>query len=352
MAKKYVENADTRPYVGSKGLRIATGALIVALSGGYVLSSFGGEIKGYVQDQMYRHGLYKVEEQSDDSSYLVTMILPEETDNSSVIEEEPEEIIEEEEEVIIYPEATSSELLDLGYEFKDVNFNELQAINPEVNAYFTIDNTRIDYPVAQRNIDAIHAPGEEIAEANNYYLHHDMYGNNNDNGTLCIDSRINLELGDTSETMQYSPIVIYGHHMRTGAMFTDIDQFQRVDYAESHPFGMLYTESGAYKVEFYAGRILNPDGNGVLDETEFYSQDLDNEEVFYDYVNNQKMNSTFESDINPEYGDKLFVAITCNYTTGNSRYALYGRLVRQYTNEQEKEAGLINEQGYSLKLSH
>ena len=45
-------------------------------------------------------------------------------------------------------------------------------------------------------------------------------------------------------------------------------------------------------------------------------------------------NSTFESDITVEYGDKIIGLVTCEYTQGsNSRQVLYAVLEKQYTNE-------------------
>ena len=270
MATRFEGNADTRAFPGLPRIKteLLTGALIIALSGGYIYNSFGGEIKTFLMDKKNEIKALLEKEDVVEESNVVRVNTA--SSDISVVIEEPE--IEEEEVVVIYPEASSSELLDLGYEFLDFDsrMSELRnydgLTNPEeIKGWFSIDGTRVNSRITQKNIDIYNSSAEEIIDANNYYLHHDIYGNEG-YGEAYIDSRINLALGDTSETIQYSPIILYGHHMRDGSMFSDIDRFQNPGYINEHQFGMFYTESGAYKVEFFAGRILDPDQSGILSE--------------------------------------------------------------------------------------
>ena len=55
-------------------------------------------------------------------------------------------------------------------------------------------------------------------------------------------------------------------------------------------------------------------------------------------INKQlRRNSTFESDVEVEYGDKVVALVTCTYETDNSRYVLYGVINKQIINENQRD---------------
>ena len=124
--------------------------------------------------------------------------------------------------------------------------------------------------------------------------------------------------------------VIYGHHVKGNRVFSDVSDYISQAYYDAHPFGVIYTPDGyAYKVTFFAG-IITPGGVN----SEIYKDKFEDEEAFELFVNNAKEKSTFKSDVELSFGDKLMVLYTCEYTGGSdSRYALFGVLEKQYTNE-------------------
>jgi sortase B len=241
--------------------------------------------------------------------------------SSDYVEELPEveeEIVEEEPEPVITPEYTSSELLDSGYEFLDIDFDGLKEQNEDIVGWIDVPGTTISYPVVQ-------------GDDNEYYLHHDLNGNNSANGTIFIDSRVDLGLGDDSSTVQGMPIGFYGHHMRSGKMFQQLMKFKQDGFVESNPYAVYYSPEGVYKLEFFGDQYVAGDSDEGL-----FTNQLFDEKQFNDFTNNIIDNSSFQTDVIPEMGDKIGYLVTCTYERDNLRYAVWYRAVKQYTNEIDK----------------
>lgn len=77
------------------------------------------------------------------------------------------------------------------------SFAELRAINPDVCAWLTMDNTMIDYPVLQ-------------GESNLSYISTDVYGNFSMPGSIFLDYRCD-------NTFRSPYALLYGHHMAHAA---------------------------------------------------------------------------------------------------------------------------------------
>lgn len=116
------------------------------------------------------------------------------------------------------------------------SFAGLLAINPDVCAWLTIDNTNIDYPVLQ-------------GENNLSYINTDVYGNFALAGSIYLDSR-----NDGSYKDRYS--LLYGHHMADGNMFGDLDKFKEEKFFEENKTGTLILPDRAYKLEIIACLIV------------------------------------------------------------------------------------------------
>ena len=109
---------------------------------------------------------------------------------------------------------------------------ELQAVNPDVCGWLTVDGTGIDYPVVQ-------------GATNMDYVNRDVYGDFSLSGAIFLDSRCAADLTDP-----YT--VIYGHHMDNSAMFGDVARFAEADYFAAHPAGSISLPDAAYTIELFA----------------------------------------------------------------------------------------------------
>lgn len=117
-------------------------------------------------------------------------------------------------------------------ENKPPDFENLTEINSDVVGWVTIYNTNINYPVLL---------GEDDYE----YLNKDVYGNSTLSGSIYLSS---LNNGDFTDYYN----IIYGHHMKNGAMFGDIDKYVDKDYFLSHRKGELITKTQVYDVNIFA----------------------------------------------------------------------------------------------------
>lgn len=312
----------------NKFLRISPYIAIIGLAAGYIIKSYGGEI---LED--YKHSLLrnKVVSESSTEEIVEEEIIEEEVieEPTIVLESEPEEIPEIEEEIVEevpeYVEVISDELLTLGYDFKDIDFNELKSRDEAVCGWITLDGTNIDYEIAN-------ATDEE----NEYYAHHDLDGNYSKSGTIYVDSRCNSLENTTNDLSDVT--LIYGHHMKHGKMFADLCKFQADEnFINDHQFAVVYTPDGyAYKLTFFAGMRFSGDSDAPV-----YRESLEDEDIFNAYIESLKENSTFTSDVEVKYGDKIVGLITCEYTGGiNSRYGLFATAERQYVDELQREESM------------
>ena len=181
-----------------------------------------------------------------------------------------------------------------------MDFAPLKESNSEIVAWLACEGTVIDYPVLQ-------------AEDNDYYLDHLYTKESNRMGSLFMDYR-NAGLFTDRNT------VIYGHNMKSGAMFNTLSEYKAQDYYEAFPTMKLYTPDGDYTIELFAGTV--EDGN-----YEFVQFAFGDDDAFMAYVDAFRARSTFQSDVVVEPTDQVITLCTCSYERNNARYIVMGRLV-------------------------
>lgn len=133
-------------------------------------------------------------------------------------------------------------------------FAELLAINPDVCAWITVDNTKIDYPVLQ-------------GETNLTYINTDVYGNFALAGSIYLDSRNTPDFSDP-----YS--LLYGHHMEGGGMFGDLDLFKDKAFFEENRTGTLLVPGKGYDLEIFACLLVSASEDNIF-EPDRWRTDID-----------------------------------------------------------------------------
>lgn len=111
-------------------------------------------------------------------------------------------------------------------------FAELRALNPDVCAWLTIENTPIDYPIVQ---------GKDDSE----YLNKDVTGAFSLSGSIFLGVNNHPDFSD-----DYS--IVYGHHMDYDAMFGDLTEFTDTDFFAQHPSGWLILPDKTYALQIFA----------------------------------------------------------------------------------------------------
>ena len=109
---------------------------------------------------------------------------------------------------------------------------ELQAQNPDVCGWLTLDDTHIDYPVVQ---------GADDLE----YVNKAADGSFSLSGAVFLSAANRADLSDAYN-------LFYGHHMENDAMFGDLTHFSESQYFADHTTGTLYAEGAAYELQVFA----------------------------------------------------------------------------------------------------
>ncbi len=102
-----------------------------------------------------------------------------------------------------------------------VDFDVLAAINSDIVAWITIPDTNIDYPIVQ-------------CDDNITYLSLSFAGEENPAGAIFMDYRHSFDFSLRNT-------ILYGHKMRNGSMFADLEQYKEQDFYDSHKELYIYT---------------------------------------------------------------------------------------------------------------
>ena len=109
---------------------------------------------------------------------------------------------------------------------KKRNLKALFNQNSDCIGWIYIPGTSVNYPV-------MHTPANPQK-----YLRRDFYGNYSQSGVPFLDSRCNLT--DTN-------LIIYGHNMRNGTMFSDVKNYANTDFRKAHPIIEFETADGIHR---------------------------------------------------------------------------------------------------------
>ena len=188
-------------------------------------------------------------------------------------------------------------------------FKTLRKENKDIMGWLNI-HRMLDEPVVQRD--------------NVFYLDHDALREENANGALFLDSGISLK----NRPYTY---VIYGHNMKTGAMFGCLRNYENIDFYRNYPFITFDTmyESGRYVV-FAVGNIATEEQyRDYLDLYALRSTSIPERKAGIDTLIATSMH-TCTVDVQPD--DQLLVLVTC-VENDDYRRIVAARRVRTDENE-------------------
>jgi sortase B len=183
----------------------------------------------------------------------------------------------------------------------------LHAKNPDIVGWIKVTNTRINYPVMQTKSEPY------------FYLHHDLNRKTSNYGVPCLGE--NTDLSKPSDNL-----IIYGHHMRNGTMFADLEEYKNKDFFKQNRYIYFNTIEGDGKYEVVAGyKTTVGSGN---DEFKYYNfVDASSKEEFDAYVAKSKGKALYDTGVTASYGDKLITLSTCEYSAANGRMVVLAKKV-------------------------
>lgn len=180
-----------------------------------------------------------------------------------------------------------------------VDLDEVRKLNQHVDGILRIDGTKIDYPVMRT---------EEL----DYYIHRDFYGKESVYGSIFMDGISRDKWPNT---------LVYGHHMKNGAMFGELDRYSEESYKDEHPILKYITNEAIEIYRICAAFATDVSNEGVIENIPLF--DRKQAEALEAAIN--KSGGRLYGDLGE--GNEFISLITCEYTHENGRYIVIGEKV-------------------------
>lgn len=183
-------------------------------------------------------------------------------------------------------------------------YTALYEENGDLAGWLSIADTEIDYPVMQNEDD-------------NYYLHHDFYGEDSKYGCLYVREQADLDAGTN--------FIIYGHNMKDGSMLGDLDFYLNESFYKEHStisFDTLYEERTYEIISVFLSQVYREEDD-VFKYYQFYEADT-REEFEYFYSNIKEL-SLYDTGVEAEFGDTFLTLSTCAYHVEDGRFVVVAK---------------------------
>jgi len=191
------------------------------------------------------------------------------------------------------------------------SYAEYKAKNDDVIGWITVPNTKIDYPVV-RTAD------------NEYYRTHNVEKNESKYGAIFMDFR------NADREQQYH-IILYGHNMKNGTMFHDLNNYKQHSFFEKNRVITFDWDGAQTQWEVYLAFVWH-EGGPVYWHTLFNSTTpADN---FADYMNEivaymkSDKYTVLDDSVVIKPSDQVLTLSTCTYEYDESRYVVSARRIK------------------------
>jgi len=188
-----------------------------------------------------------------------------------------------------------------------IDFDSLQQKNSDIYAWLEIDGTNISYPIVQD-------PEDET-----FYLDHNSDRAYSANGAIFSEAIYNRT--DLSDPVT----LLYGHHMRDGAMFGNLQKYYSdADFFADHGIIRVYTPEATLEYGVFAA--IPYSSSHIL----YYNDFTDPEvfETFFDAIFNvRELGANFNEEYAPEVGDRVLILSTCLIGNNTRRFLVMATLL-------------------------
>lgn len=179
--------------------------------------------------------------------------------------------------------------------------------NKKLIGWVKIDDTKIDYPVMQTS-------------NNEYYLDHNFNQESDKNGSIFLDK-------DCQVVNRSTNLIVYGHHMRSGAMFGQLNKYSSESFYEEHKYIQFDTiyEKGMYEIMYAFRSRIYEESEIVFKYYQFINANSETE--FDSYMEDMAEMSLYDTGVTAEYGDELLTLSTCDYYTDYGRFVVVAKRI-------------------------
>ncbi len=182
--------------------------------------------------------------------------------------------------------------------------------NENLVGWICVPDTRINYPVLQ------------TPNSPNYYLRR---GFDNEYALAgCPYAQENCDIEKPSDN-----IIIYGHNMKDGSMFSDLTKLESKEFWETHKtltFNTL-TKRQEYEIIAVFKTVVSDDEAGTFPYYRFV--DAAQEREFDSFVARCKEMALYDTQVSAEYGDHLLTLSTCEYSRENGRLVVVAKRIEE-----------------------
>ena len=178
--------------------------------------------------------------------------------------------------------------------------------NPDMVGWISIAGTKIDYPVMQ------------TLEEPEYYLHRNFEQEYAACGLPFADANCTFD-------PQSDNVILYGHHMKDGSMFHDLNNYKDKTFYEEHPLIQFNTRWGYGTYQIIAAFKTQVDTVNAWPYYQFI--EAESPEAFADFVGQCQDRALYDTGYTAEYGDQLLTLSTCEYSTENGRMVIVAKQV-------------------------
>lgn len=176
----------------------------------------------------------------------------------------------------------------------------IQKENSDILGFITIDNTKIDYPFVQ-------------GKDNTFYLTHNILKEKDPNGAIFLDCSIDIKANPRN-------IILYGHNMKNGLMFRDLNKFKNKNFFIQNNIITLKIGNETFKYKIFSIEILDGYTNyirtGFIDDKDFA-----------DYLDFLKKHSLYDTNESVNEKDFILTLSTCSYEKENGRLVVHGKRI-------------------------
>lgn len=167
-------------------------------------------------------------------------------------------------------------------------------------AWLEIPGTDIDYPVMQK-------PGDP-----EYYLRRNFKGEYSYSGTPFLDAGCSVS---TSQNL-----IVYGHNMKDGTIFSDLMKFKDLNYCMEHQNINLTVGGITNEYKLYAVCVVDSSDGWYTFKGQV------SEDNFTELISHIKNTSSYISNTQQAvYGDNFLTLSTCDYSSDSSRLILIAK---------------------------
>ncbi len=207
------------------------------------------------------------------------------------------------------PEEQQPEVEEPEAEVQYVNFDALQAVNPDVYAWIEIAGTNIDYPIVQSQTNQ------------EFYLNHTWEGNYAEQGAIFTQTYNSRDFTDFNT-------VIYGHRMGDGnvSMFHELRNYMDAQYLKTHQDIVIYTRGQKRVYRVFAAVVYD---DRLIPAAFDFMKEEERQAFLESVYASRDMRNQFADNVEVTAEDRILTLSTCLKSESRNRFLVEAVLISE-----------------------